>query len=88
MVALGIVTTWYVWLTRQQVHATKTSQRPYVYLDVAGEGGGLIEFAIANYGDWWVIEVDPDNGRARLTRTSLTRTRRREWRYRTNWISG
>jgi hypothetical protein len=54
----------------------------------SGEGGGLIEFAIANYGDWWVIEVDPDNGRARFTRTSLIRTRRREWRYRTNWISG
>jgi hypothetical protein len=50
-VVLVGVTAWYVFLTRQMVHAARRSQRPYVYIDVAGEGGLGFELAVANYGE-------------------------------------
>lgn len=49
--ALVLITLWYVLLTRAIVQATRRSQRPYVYLDITGEGGPAVELAVANYGD-------------------------------------
>jgi hypothetical protein len=45
------VTAWYVVLTRQMVQATRTSQRPYVYIDVTSDGGGTLELGLGNYGE-------------------------------------
>lgn len=45
------VTAWYVPLTRQMVQATRTSQRPYVYVDITSERGGSLELGVGNYGE-------------------------------------
>lgn len=45
------VTAWYVVLTRQMVQATRTSQRPYVYVDVTSEGASTIGLGVGNYGE-------------------------------------
>ena len=49
-VVLVVVTLGYVLLTRQMVQAMKASQRPYIYLDVAGHVG-LLELGVNNYGE-------------------------------------
>ena len=50
MVLVG-VTAWYVYLTRQMLQAARTSQRPYVYIDVSGEGGLAWELGVTNCGE-------------------------------------
>ncbi len=50
-IVLVVATAWYVVLTRQMVHAVRRSQRPYVYLDLVGRAGSLVEFGVRNYGE-------------------------------------
>lgn len=48
---LVLVTAWYTILTRNMAKSAREAQRPYVYVDIGGEGGAILEFVIGNDGD-------------------------------------
>jgi hypothetical protein len=50
-IVLVMITAWYAWLTRKIAKETSEARRPYVYVDISGEGGGWVELVLGNDGD-------------------------------------